>query len=59
MKRSPAVLICYECEQVIEGEYDYTKTQRGNMIYFHKSKKCPDKRQGKEEVRKSANYLKE
>lgn len=43
MVKTPAVLVCCLCEQVIEGKYDYSKTKRGNTIYCHKDKKCPDK----------------
>lgn len=43
MVKTPAVLVCCLCEQVIEGKYDHSKTKRGNTIYFHKGKKRPDK----------------
>lgn len=33
-------LTCCICGELIIGEYDYSRTRRKTMLYFHKGMKC-------------------
>lgn len=33
-------LMCCICGELIVGEYDYSRTRRRTMLYFHKGAKC-------------------
>ncbi|MFA9376253.1 MAG: hypothetical protein ACERKZ_05790 [Lachnotalea sp.] len=41
IKQENKIFICAKCGKEIVGEYEYIKTKRKTVLYFHKGMRCP------------------